>query len=100
MRGRGGARLCGCVLESKRFSVLRFSLPDQLFHPRVQSAALADGSGRADTYVLPFDGGRGNKRSEGNGGTLEGGDGGWNMRMGGGAEGNPAEGEGGSERGG
>ena len=39
-----------CVLEPNSFSTLRFSLQDQLFHPGVQSAALANGRGRADTY--------------------------------------------------
>lgn len=64
---------CVCVLEPNSSSALRFSLQDQLFHPWVQSAALADGSGRADTYYHLMEGEEGeeSRRSEGNGGTRQ-----------------------------
>lgn len=88
-------------IGAKQFSALRFSLPDQLFHPWVQSAALADGSGRADTYYHLMEGedGGGSKRSEGNGGTHKSGRRDEGGIVGEEKEGNPVEGTRGSERG-
>lgn len=53
-----------CVLEPNSFSALSFSLKDQLFHPWVQSTALADGSGRADTYYHLMEGRGGGEEQE------------------------------------
>lgn len=66
--------VCVCVFKcvrGKQLSALRFSLQDQLFHPWVQSAALADGGGRADTYYHLMEGeDRGGRQPlGGNGGT-------------------------------
>lgn len=63
-----GVCMCVCVLEPNSSSALGFSLQDQCFHPWVQSTALADGSGRADTYYHLMEGEE-SRRSEGNEGT-------------------------------
>lgn len=68
--------MCVCVFKcvrGKQLSALRFSLQDQLFHPWVQSAALADGGGRADTYYHLMEGeDRGGRKPSGEGGGMEG----------------------------
>lgn len=62
-----------CVLDPNTFLVLRFSLQDQLFHPGVQSAAVAKGSGRADMHYHLMEGEEEeeNRRSEGSTGTRQ-----------------------------
>lgn len=66
-------RVRACVLEPNTFLVLRFSLQDQLFHPGVQSAALAKGSGREDMHYHLMEGEEEeeSRRSEGSTGTRQ-----------------------------